>query len=457
MTQSPGPAHPAGPTLPPGSRFVVIGAGIHGLSTAWHLARELRARGLGGGEDIVVIDKRGVGAGASGIACGVIRNNYFQPAMRELMAHSVSVWESDPDAFAYHPVGYMQIAPEAMHSDVAKIFAEQQAIGYPSTLVEGEPDCRAYLLNMFDDWQAPGITAILHEKKGGYANNVRSLRGLAAKAAAAGVRITPGVRVTGLRSGGGAVTAVQTDQGEIQCDQLVIAAGPWIRDMWAMLDLPDVISVTGRDGRVHDRQPMWTYWALQEGTLAVDPSEFTDNAGSFPPVMHVDSSAPLRDDVDGGLITDQMWGIYYKPDFSFGGVQGGAAPYVIDQPAGQVAVDPYGPESPEYTVRQDFVRMWTSALAHCHKRFEGKRELYRHEPTGGIGAFTPDSFPVFDTFRQNAYVIADSNHGYKMIGVGALVAKELLGGQQGLLAPFRFARYQSGELHPTSSSPFPWS
>jgi hypothetical protein len=45
------------------SRYVIIGAGIHGLSTAWHLARELRARGLGGGEDILVLDKRGPGAG----------------------------------------------------------------------------------------------------------------------------------------------------------------------------------------------------------------------------------------------------------------------------------------------------------------------------------------------------------------------------------------------------------
>jgi hypothetical protein len=165
----------------------------------------------------------------------------------------------------------------------------------------------------------------------------------------------------------------------------------------------------------------------------------------------------LFDDVGGDLITDQMWGIYYKPDFYFGGVQGGASPLVVDKPAGQVAVDPYGPESPEFTVREDFVRMWTSALAHCHKRFEGQRDLYRHEPTGGIGAFTPDSFPVFDVFGQNAYVIADSNHGYKMIGVGALVAKELLGEEQGLLTPFRFGRYATGELHPTSNSPFPWS
>src|SRR5262249_1437281 len=151
------------------------------------------------------------------------------------------------------------------------------------------------------------------------------------------------------------------------------------------------------------------------------------------PVVHVDTDAPLYDDVDGGLITDQMWGIYYKPDFSFGGVQGGAAPYIVDRPASEVAVDPDGPDSPEFAVDALFIRMWTSALAPCQKRFEEQRPLYKREPSGGIGAFTPDSFPVFDTFRQNAYVIADSNHGYKMIGVGALVAKELLGDQQGLL------------------------
>src|ERR1700756_1825294 len=115
-------------SIPASSRYVIIGAGIHGLSTAWHLARELKARGQGG-EDIVVLDKRAVGAGASGIACGVIRNNYFQPAMRELMAHSVSVWESDPEAFAYHPVGYMQISPEVMHEQVATIAQQQKDIG----------------------------------------------------------------------------------------------------------------------------------------------------------------------------------------------------------------------------------------------------------------------------------------------------------------------------------------
>ena len=81
------------------SKYIIVGAGIHGLSTAYHLALELKAKGKGSGEDIIILDKSGICAGATGIACGVIRNNYFQPAMRELMAHSVKVWESDPEAY----------------------------------------------------------------------------------------------------------------------------------------------------------------------------------------------------------------------------------------------------------------------------------------------------------------------------------------------------------------------
>jgi glycine/D-amino acid oxidase-like deaminating enzyme len=443
-------------TLPSRARVVVIGAGVHGLSTAWHLARELEGRGAGTGRDVVVLDKTGVGAGPSGIACGVIRNNYFQPAMRELMAHSVAVWESAPEAFHYHGVGYMQIAPEAMADDVAQIHAEQAAIGYPSTLVDGEDDCRLYMQGLFSDWQARNVACVLHEHKGGYAHNMPSMRGLAGKAEAEGVRVLAPVRVTEFRIEGGAVAEVVTDRGRIRCDQVVVAAGPWIRDLWHMLDLPSAITVKGRDGALYER-PMWTYWCLQEGTLGVDPAFLLDNQGNMPPVMHVDTDALLYDDEDGSVITDELWGIYYKPDFNFGGVQGGATPWVVEQPADEVAVDPYGPESPEFVVGESFERMWTSALAHCHKRFEGKRHLYRKAPTGGIGSFTPDSFPVFDVFRGNVYVIADSNHGYKMIGVGALVAKELVGEKQGLLEPFRFSRYEQGRLHPVSHSPFPWS
>lgn len=443
-------------SLPEGARFVVIGAGVHGLSTAWHLAKELEARGKSSGKDVIVLDKTGVGAGPSGIACGVIRNNYFQPAMRELMAHSVSVWESDPEAFHYHPVGYMQIGPEVMREDVATIYEQQKAIGYESALIESEDDCRLYMQGMFHDWQARNISVVLHEKKGGYAENMASMEGLAKKGAALGVRILAPVAVAGFEFDGSAVSGVVTDEGDIRCDEVILALGPWVRDLWHMLDLPGAIDVQGRDGKTY-RRPMWTYWCLEEGTLGVDPSYLATNDGRMPPVIHVDTDAPLHDDLDGSLVTDELWGIYYKPDFNFGGVQGGAMPWEVKQLADDVAVDPYGPRSTEFVVGEDFERMWTSALAHCHKRFEGKRHLYKKAPTGGIGAFTPDSFPVFDVFRENAYVIADSNHGYKMIGVGALVAKELMGEKQALLEPFRFSRYAEGRLHPVSHSPFPWS
>ena len=134
-------------SYPSHSPFVIIGAGIHGLSTGYHLALELKAQGRGCGADILVIDKSGISAGATGIACGVVRNNYYQPAMRELMAHSVSVWESDPKAYSYHPVGYMQISSESMHEDIVSIYEQQKAIGYSSTLVEGEKDCATYTVS----------------------------------------------------------------------------------------------------------------------------------------------------------------------------------------------------------------------------------------------------------------------------------------------------------------------
>ena len=445
--------------LPSHSPYIIIGAGIHGLSSAYHLALQLKATGRGDGRDIVILDKSGICSGATGIACGVIRNNYYQPAMRELMAHSVRIWESDAETYSYHPVGYMQISCESMREDVRSIYEQQQAIDYDSVFIEGADASCDYMKTLFSDWQAEGITSVLHEKPGGYANNSKAMYGLAGKAEALGVRIISGIEVTAMKSdNAGAITAVETNRGTIECDYAIVAAGPWVRQFWEMLELPMSVDIRNSEtNQVASDIPMWIYWSLQEGTLGVDPKLQVTNDGKMPPVIHVDTDAPLYSDDDGRLLTDQLWGIYYKPDFHFGGVQGGAAPFIVDKPAAEVAVDPYGPASPEFIVGAEFAEMWVSALAHCQSRFSGTLPQFKREPSGGIGAFTPDSFPVFDSMRENCFVIADSNHGYKMIGVGDLVARTVCGERQSLLNPFRFSRYAEGDLHPVSNSPFPWS
>ncbi len=430
--------------------YVVVGAGIHGLSTAYHLAKELSARGMGSGSDVLVLEKATPGAGASGIACGVVRNNYFQPAMSELMQACVEVWESDPRAFAYNPVGYIALGAQVQESDLTATFERQERIGYRSELIVGEAEVDDHMKALFPDWRAKGVTICLHEHQGGFAFNTDSVLGLRDKCLEEGVTVLSHTEVTGFQfRDDDSVSAVETDKGPIEVgEQVVIAPGPWAKRFWSMLGLPDAIDIRTPSGDVVRDQPMWTYWNLQEGEITVDPLMFATADGSAPPVIHLDTDAPLHTD-DGDLVTDELWGIYFKRDRH--GVQGGASPLVVDS---DVELDPY-PSTTD--VDPSFPDMWCAALSHSMSRFEGCRAKYKHARSGGVGAFTADNFPVFDYVKPNVYAILDSNHGYKMIGVGREVASVLVGGHSRLLYPFRFERFATGDLHPVSSSPYPWS
>ena len=328
--------------LPERSRYVIIGAGVHGLSTAWHLAKELKARGRGSGEDIVVLDKTTIASGASGIACGVVRNFYYQPAMGEVIRVSVEVWESDPEAFCYNPVGFMALVGPVQASDVEEIHERQQREGYRSSLICGEQQVFDYMRQLFPDWKARGLTVCLHEHQGGFAWNSPAMFGLARKAEAEGVQILSGVEVTGFeRNGDGSVNQVLTNRGAIETEQVVIGAGPWVKNFWQMLDLPLKIDVKGPDGQLYKDRDMWTYWRLQEGEIRVDPEGYTTVDGKIPSVIHVDSTEPLISDKTGEVITDELWGIYWKRDRH--GIQGGAVPENLGPEA---QVDPYGVDSP---------------------------------------------------------------------------------------------------------------
>jgi glycine/D-amino acid oxidase-like deaminating enzyme len=435
--------------VPRAAEYVVIGAGVHGLSTAYHLARALREKGRGDTADILVLEKKRIGAGASGIACGVVRNFYYQPAMNEIMRISVGVWEEHADLLGYHSVGYIAAVPAPQTQDLVTIAKRHAEIGYRSEIITGEQDCERHMKAILSDFHTEGLEAVLHEHQGGWAEREKTVTGLAQLARNEGVRILEGVEITGFDVRGGSVYAVETNEGAIQVDMVIVAPGPWAGRFWQMLGLPTTITVHTRDGAIS--RPMFTYMKLQEGEVHADV-EYTTVDGEEPPVIHVDHNISLVSDLTDEVITTDPWGIYFKRHKS--GVQGGAVPIKLGT---EVNLEPYGHENPEHVVDESFADYFTAGLAWTLDRFRRRSGSYTQRPNGGIGAFTPDNFPVFDFLLPNLYFVADSNHGFKMLGVGKEVATLFTGGTSEALRPFRFSRYAEGALHPTSHSPYPWN
>ena len=56
----------------------------------------------------------------------------------------------------------------------------------------------------------------------------------------------------------------------------------------------------------------------------------------------------------------------------------------------------------------------------------------------------------------NVFMIADSNHGFKMTGAGKLVAKHLMSDDIAELKPFGFSRFAQGQTFGDSNSHSPW-
>ena len=82
-----------------------------------------------------------------------------------------------------------------------------------------------------------------------------------------------------------------------------------------MLDLPKSVKIKQPDGTFTDEIPMWSYMALEEGELDVDPHSYRTSKGTEYPVIHVDTESTLVSNKTGDVIHEnEMWGFYYKPD-----------------------------------------------------------------------------------------------------------------------------------------------
>ena len=440
--------------IPESVKYVVIGAGVHGLSTAWHLAMELEARGEGSGRDVVVLDKKGPGAGASGIACGCVRNFYMTEPLHALLRHSVDVWMYDPVAFGFQQVGYVSAGEANQIGDYERIHKSQNSVDYHSDVYVGK-DARKFLTNIWPDFKTEGIDVAIHERVSGYAGTRQVMKGLAQKCLDYGVQVLSGVEVIGYDVRAGQVSSVATNLGDIACDLVIWGLGAWTPVHWEMLGKPATIDVRYPDGSLVQDKDMWTYWQLLEGEVYDDRPYLTAD-GMNPPVLHVElMNTPVYDDASGRKLQDYTY-VYFKNGnerMDRPGIQGGTTPLKIGPKA---AVEPYGHDSDEYQAEAEFADYLCSAMAQTMSRFEGIRPNFRERRNGGIGAFTPDNIPVIDWILPNVYMVADSNHGFKMLGAGKLVAKKIMGDKVSDLEPFAISRYAEGSTFGSTNSHSPW-
>ncbi|HSG18713.1 MAG TPA: FAD-binding oxidoreductase [Anaerolineae bacterium] len=440
--------------LPESVRYTIVGAGVHGLSTAWHLAMELEARGRGSGQDIVVLDKTGPGAGASGIACGCVRNFYMTEPIHALLRHSVDVWMYDPVAFGFQQVGYVSVGEENQISDYERIHKSQNAVGYHSELYVGQ-DARRYLKNIWPDFNTSGVEVTIFERVSGYAGTDQVIKGLAQKCADHGVRVIGDVEVLDYTLMTGQVKSVVTNHGEINTDLVIWGLGAWTPKHWQMLDQPMTLDCYYPDGDVVKDKDMWTYWRLLEGEVYYDQPYLTAD-GLNPPVLHVElMNTPVVDEESGRQLRDYTY-VYFKNGnerMDQPGLQGGTVPVKIGPEA---ILDPYGHANDAYQAGTEFADYLCAAMAQTMSRFQGIRPSFRKRRNGGIGAFTPDNVPIIDWVLPNVYMIADSNHGFKMLGAGKLVAKQLMGDDVAELKPFSFGRFAEGRTFGSTNSHSPW-
>lgn len=422
---------------------VVIGGGVHGLSAAWRLAER--------GAEVLVLEKERIGAGASGIAGGIVRNYYRSPAVTELICRSVEMFEADPEAYGFRQVGYVAAVPEAQVDDLRAIREQHEAAGYDSELVVGGKESHDYLAWTWPDWEAP-VEAVLYERRGGWADAMQTVRHLAARARAAGAEIVEGVEATGFERAGGPdspLSAVLTSDGRVECDAVVVAPGPWVGRLWEMLGQPEEVALAGSSRP----QRFIEYWKAQEGQFALPGVGLGGRAGIEAPVVHLDQAGGLRSDRDGRELTPGAWGIYFHLGRTGTGVTGGGLPVRLDHPE----MDPYGPDNPAHAADHGFTEFFTSGLATAFGRFKGRSADWQATPAGGIVAHTPDNYPVCDWVTPNAYGIVDSGHGFKMLALGRLVADDILDGGSDALEAYRLGRFARGETHVASAGPYPWT
>ena len=206
----------------PAYDVVIVGAGGHGLATAYHLARDHGIR------RVAVLDRNVVGYGNVGRNTTIVRSNYLLPENHHFYEDSLRRWETLSRDLnfnvMYSPRGVLDLA---ISDDDMTAYARRgnamRLAGIDAELLD-RPGLRRFVPEL--DLEAPRrfpIVGGLLQRRGGTVRHDAVAWGYARGAAALGVDIIERCEVTGVRESGGAATGVETTRGFIRADRIVFA------------------------------------------------------------------------------------------------------------------------------------------------------------------------------------------------------------------------------------------
>jgi sarcosine oxidase subunit beta len=212
---------------------VIIGGGVIGLSTAYHLAHA-------GVTDVVLIEKSEFGSGSTCKAAGGVRAQFSEAVNIELGARSLKTFETFKATFDQeidlHQVGYLFLLEKPEHVEAfERNVALQNEMGVPSRLIDvAEAKALSPLIS------TEGLLAAAYSPTDGHCTPESVVNGYAAAARRAGARLVRNCAVTAIDSSGGTLTQVVTEKGAITTDAVICTAGAWSKDLGAMVgvDLP---------------------------------------------------------------------------------------------------------------------------------------------------------------------------------------------------------------------------
>ena len=219
---------------------IVIGGGVVGASTAFHLKK------LGAGR-VLLLERNQIATGGTAKSCAICRSHYSIPTNTALAVKSHDVFRNFPDyvgvsdaASGWEQSGYIIVAGEGPNAAlIAQNLKMQAGVGAETyEISKGEARELHPWLNLDD------VTVVGYEPNSGYADPYMTTMGFIAGARKLGVEILTKTPVVGFLKEGNRITGVRTGKGDFAAGTVLAAIGPWtdlVAD-WAGVHLPLEVS-----------------------------------------------------------------------------------------------------------------------------------------------------------------------------------------------------------------------